>query len=407
MRIGLLSRGFPPECPDGIPRIREILAAGFAARGHEVHVITQGKGPAFERRDDYNIHRIPPLETTRFFAPSQPVANAMLTYSQAVFEIIAASIEPAYGPLDLLDSPLWEIEGFTAAMERPQLPVIVRIETTSRHVHEINGFDFNDQRRFEFDLEKAFIARAEGLLFDSESAREEFRRLYGKELSNARECVILHGSPLPDLPPSGKKAEVAGRVLSVGRLEKRKGTHHLFGVVRQVLEAIPEASFHIIGRDNSRHDGFAAATGRDYVSWFREQHADLADRVTFTGLVDAQTLAQEYASASVAVVPSIYESFGLTYVEAMGYAKPVVAFDVGGAKEILAGGEAGTLVPLGDEPAMAGAIVSLLQDNGARDRMGEAARLRAELAFAPGRMVDETLRFYEMVKRGTGLKPVQ
>jgi glycosyltransferase involved in cell wall biosynthesis len=63
--------------------------------------------------------------------------------------------------------------------------------------------------------------------------------------------------------------------------------------------------------------------------------------------------------------------------EAMTQERPVAAFDHGGAAEIVVDGETGRLVPVGDTEALARAVVDLLRDDRARERMGDAARRRA------------------------------
>jgi glycosyltransferase involved in cell wall biosynthesis len=76
------------------------------------------------------------------------------------------------------------------------------------------------------------------------------------------------------------------------------------------------------------------------------------------------------------VAPSIYESFGLIYLEAMNYAKPVIGCRSGGVPEVIDHGQTGLLVEPQDPAALAEAIVSLLQRPGRLHEMGIAARKR-------------------------------
>jgi len=83
-------------------------------------------------------------------------------------------------------------------------------------------------------------------------------------------------------------------------------------------------------------------------------------------------MAAAYAGASICVVPSLYEGFGLPVVEAMASGTPVIATDGGALPEVV--GDAGVIVPAGDAEALRQAIDALLRD-GARARALAAAGL--------------------------------
>lgn len=90
---------------------------------------------------------------------------------------------------------------------------------------------------------------------------------------------------------------------------------------------------------------------------------DLKERIRFTGRIDQAEYVRQYARASVAVVPSLYEGFGLPAGEAMACRVPVVSTTGGALPEVV--GDAGILVPPADAPGLARAIRDLL-DNPAR-----------------------------------------
>jgi glycosyltransferase involved in cell wall biosynthesis len=96
----------------------------------------------------------------------------------------------------------------------------------------------------------------------------------------------------------------------------------------------------------------------------------------------------------VAVVPSLYEPFGLVALEALACGVPVIASAVGGLKEIVLDGESGLLVPPGDVSALARALRLLLTDDSLRMRLGVGARLRAR-EFSLQRRSSELLALLE------------
>lgn len=100
--------------------------------------------------------------------------------------------------------------------------------------------------------------------------------------------------------------------------------------------------------------------------------------------------------ATIVVVPSRREAFGLVAAEAMACGVPVVAADAGGVAEVVAGG-GGIVVPRNDAAAVAEAVVGLLSDASARARMGEAGRRIVEERYAPGPHIEALERHYESV----------
>ena len=135
-------------------------------------------------------------------------------------------------------------------------------------------------------------------------------------------------------------------VVCVSRLEPGKGQDLLLLAWPQVLRSIPTAKLRIVGE------------GELYASLVSLAHN--LKNVTLTGWV--QDAIAEVAKAKVCVFPSVWplEGFGLAMIEAMSQNKPVVAFAVGPAPEIV-DRRSGVLVPAGDLPGLADAIIKMLR----------------------------------------------
>jgi glycosyltransferase involved in cell wall biosynthesis len=101
------------------------------------------------------------------------------------------------------------------------------------------------------------------------------------------------------------------------------------------------------------------------------------------------------ASLDVLVSTSRTEAFGMVLVEAAACGVPVVATATEGAREIVADGATGSLVPIDDVRATATAVAALLRDESLRRSLGARAREVARERFGLERMVDETERVYE------------
>ncbi len=113
-----------------------------------------------------------------------------------------------------------------------------------------------------------------------------------------------------------------------------------------------------------------------------EWRARTPHRVVALGYCDdPETVALANAAADLAVVPSTVENLPNTAIEALACATPVVACDVGGMRDAVIDGETGLLVPVGDDAALADALVRLIDDGDARARMGAAGRDLARRVF--------------------------
>jgi glycosyltransferase involved in cell wall biosynthesis len=102
--------------------------------------------------------------------------------------------------------------------------------------------------------------------------------------------------------------------------------------------------------------------------------------VVFTGLVDDADLPGLYGGATVAVLPSLEEGFGLPALEAMACGTPVVVADRGALPELVA--DAGLVADAERPEALAGALVRVLSDDGLRAELGRRGLARAR-GFTP------------------------
>jgi len=120
------------------------------------------------------------------------------------------------------------------------------------------------------------------------------------------------------------------------------------------------------------------------------------DRVIVTGFVDEPTLAALYAGAECLLHAAFLEGFGLTALEALAAGTPVVGYAGGAVAEVV--GDAGLLVPIGEEDALANALGRFLADEALRSGLRARARPRARV-FSWDRAADETLAVYRSVAR--------
>ena len=117
----------------------------------------------------------------------------------------------------------------------------------------------------------------------------------------------------------------------------------------------------------------------------------LAERIQFVGGVTHEEINQLYAESAAAVVPSLYEGFGLPAVEAMSAGIPLISSDGGALAEVV--GEGGLLVPAGDSEALAAGLQRVLSDADLARELSNRGLRRARQQFCwsvcAQQMVDE------------------
>jgi glycosyltransferase involved in cell wall biosynthesis len=121
----------------------------------------------------------------------------------------------------------------------------------------------------------------------------------------------------------------------------------------------------------------------------------IADRVQFVSGISTAQMVRYYAEATIAVVPSVYEGFGLPAGEAMACGVPVISTDGGALPEVV--GDAGVIVPAKSVDALADAIDDLLQHPEKRDQLGAQGRERILQKFCWDVCAGQMAKYYQQV----------
>ena len=119
----------------------------------------------------------------------------------------------------------------------------------------------------------------------------------------------------------------------------------------------------------------------------------IANHIIFTGHISDAEFVREYARATLAVVPSVYEGFGLPVGEAMACGVPVISTTGGALPEVV--GNAGILVPPADAAALEKAIVNLLDHPDYAARLGWAGYKRVQNHFTWKKAAEKTVGVYQ------------
>ena len=200
--------------------------------------------------------------------------------------------------------------------------------------------------------------------------------------------AVVTGSPKDDDGGVGDVRSLLGAragdpVLGVvGRLSPEKGHRYFIEAMNAVSAEHKDVRAVLVGEGQER-----AALTRSV------REAGLEDRVYFAGY--REDVSPWYRACDVVVMPSLREGMPLAALEAMAFAKPVIASNVGGIPEVVLDGVTGLLVHPADPSALAGAISGMLKDPALMERLGRAGRQRVEAEFSPSARTDRIKELYE------------
>ena len=259
----------------------------------------------------------------------------------------------------------------------------VRIHTF--HGHLLHGYFAPRTARLVAAAESVLARHTDRLVAVGTRVRDD---LLGAGIGRpAQYTVVPPGTrlgPLPDRRAARRELDLpqAGPVVAyVGRLTRVKRPDRLVAVAREVLKAVPGATFVVCGDgDLAREVSFA--------------RAELDPSLRLLGWrSDVETV---YAAADLALLTSDNEGMPVSLIEAGLAGLPAVATAVGSVAEVVEDGGTGLLAPC-DAGQLAGSVVRLLRDDELRHRLGASAARRCRERFGPERLVSDVQRVYEEV----------
>lgn len=186
------------------------------------------------------------------------------------------------------------------------------------------------------------------------------------------------------------------RLISVGRLSWEKGHIFLIRAMEIILKRFPQTTLSIVG-DGVEKKKLVELT----------ESLGISGSVHFLGFVERKNIPEVLFGHDIFILPSIWEGFPYTLIEAMASALPVVATNVGGVKELIIDHEGGILVESKDYDGIAQSIIDLLNNSGLRERFGSFNRKRVEAEFYGSKMLLSMENLYlELYMKKTGWLPL-
>jgi glycogen(starch) synthase len=363
MRVMVLSWEYPPVVVGGLGRHVHALAEAMAAAGHEVTVVSRHTaGAAFDEVvNGVRVVRVPedpPIFDFRENLLSWTMAfnHALTRGALAVADRVAPEVVHAHD---------WLVaHAATTLKHHLGVPLVATVHATEAGRHQ--GWLPDGLNRSIHTVEWWLTYEARRVVTCSEYMRWEVTRLF--DLPPDKVTPIPNGVAPARVDPDAvasvrRRYGDAPLLVFAGRLVYEKGLQDVLGALPRLRRRHPGLRLVVAGEgpesENLRARARALRLGRA-VDWI--------------GFVDPQQLAALTAAADCALVPSIYEPFGMVALEAAAAGTPLVVADTGGLKEFVRHGATGLRFTPGDVTGLADAVSLLLRDEVLARRLVRAGR---------------------------------
>ncbi len=227
---------------------------------------------------------------------------------------------------------------------------------------------------------------ADKIVCDSADIKDVLITKYS--LSPEKIAVVPIGVDLNRFYPDKKIETIPNSALFIGRLDKRKGVDFLLQAMPLLVQKVPDMKLFIGGT------GRLGSDLRRYVEKWK-----LGEHVEFLGFIPDDQLNGWYNRVSCVVVPSIFEGFGLTVIEAMAAGTTVIATNVDSVKNLVEHGVDGLLVEYGDVDSLCRRLVEVVTDEALRMEYENRALDKIKSSYT----WECSLRLFEQELQNVGL----
>jgi D-inositol-3-phosphate glycosyltransferase len=316
------------------------------------------------------------------------------------FELLRTEAEHAEGRYDLLHGHYW-LSGqvAAAAAERWGVPFVQSMHTLGEVKNRALPHGDRPEPEVRIDGEREVVAAADRLVANTAAEAEQLVSLYGALPSRVH--TVPPGVDLSLFTPGDKRAARqrlglapdAFVVMFAGRVQPLKGPDIVLRAAALLRDQIGDRlSVLFVGGPSGTEVGAPGRLGALATS------LGIADRVRFEPPCPHAELAGWYRAASVVLVPSYSESFGLVAAEAQASGTPAVAASVGGLRTTVRDGESGILVHGHDPVAYATVLASLAANPDRLAALGEGA-VRHASRFGWDATADGLIEVYAQAMR--------
>jgi glycogen synthase len=346
------------------------LLPGLRERGHEFLVITARD--QLERPEEDQVDGIRVVRLAIWTALAQRDIAALAT-----LRVMVSELKQGFAP-DLVHIHFLGPSVFLHAQTRSVRPAPVLVGLDAALPPPSPGGS----------LVEATLTSADWVTCVSNASLAELRERYP---SLRDRCSVVRFGREPPAEEPGPLPRQSPHLVCLGRAVPSKGFDLALAALAMVRERFPAVRLTIAGDGPELPDLKRRAT-----------ELGLADHTAFPGWVAPDRIWPLLDSATIVMLPSRSESFGLVALEAALMARPVIAARVGGLPDVVVDEVTGLLVASEDPAALARALDRLLGDLEAARRMGQEARERARSVFGWQNYVATYDSLYHRLAAGTG-----
>jgi glycosyltransferase involved in cell wall biosynthesis len=363
------------------------LANGLFKLGVNVHIVYCGDKNVDYMADGINYYSILPSPLFVDTLTSFPICNNVLKLSYSAYKKVFSLIEMFN--INIIETPLWDFNGLICA-EFLNVPVVTRLQTPAKIVNNTHKQKETDDNLLFYEFEKRLVEKSTGIIAISDCVAKTINNTYNIEFADKLYKNYLGIDDIKFNAIQIKDEKI--RIFFIGRLERRKGIANLLDVIPNILAKHKNVEFRLAGADIQ--DKVLRTTFQKY---FRRKYKHLLRNVIFLGEISDEQKEQEYESCDIFVSPSLYESFGIIFIEAMRHKKPVIGCNTGGMPEVVDNGITGLLCEPDNSSDLEKALLTLIEDRTLRENIGQKGYERFKKMFTRDKMVHETLEIYKKV----------
>lgn len=384
MKILMLTWEYPPRIVGGIARVVNDLSKRLIKDGHEVTVVTyrEGNAPYFEEDKGVKVYRV----DNYMINPNNFIDWIM----QMNFNMVAKANEiiANEGKFDVIHAHDWLVAYAAKTLKNSyDIPIVATIHATESGR---NSGIHDETQRYINDTEWMLTYEATEVIVNSNYMKRELQSLFGLPFEKIN--VVPNGINITMFNAVERDYEFRRQyaadhekiILFMGRLVYEKGVQHLISAMPKILAGYHDAKLVIAGKGGMINELKAQVNSMG-----------IANKVYFTGYMDAKQVCKMYKCADVSVFPSTYEPFGIVALEAMLSGTPVVVSDIGGLNEIVQHGENGMKSYAGNPNSIADSILALLYNPQLSQEVVKKAKIMVKNEYNWAKIAQDTHFTYQ------------
>jgi len=382
----MLSWEFPPRTVGGIAPHVYNLSRHLARMGVDTYVVTCDFPGAPEREEVNGVHVV---RVDSYKTPSPDFATWDYLMNVNMQKEAATIIRDLNGNVDLIHAHDWLVANAAIGLKHIfRIPLVATMHSTE--IGRRNGLHTNYERMIH-ETEAWLAHEAWKVVCCSQYMVSHIKWAFG--LPEDKVVMIPNGVNADMFKQEFNKREFKSKfaspdekiVLFVGRLVYEKGVHVLINAMPKVLAGV-NAKFVIVGEGGMK----------DFLRG-QVHNMRLAHKIFFTGFLDEQSVRFLYQCADVCVVPSLYEPFGITALEAMAAKAPVVVSDTGGLAEIVEHDRTGVKFFANNVGSLAWSITRILLDPSYAEWIRSNAYRKVQETYNWSRIAEEVKILYQWI----------